>query len=124
MPTYLSPEWIDALDHAVATDEELAGTMTESLVVGYRVLDAKGDEESSYHLRLAPSGCSAGPGLDDAEVVFETDRPTAEAVALGQLRAQRAFMAGRLRATGDLRALLGRPELVARLAELAPPAGG
>ena len=124
MPAYLSEEWIAALDGAVAGSDALRDAVEAPLVIGYRVLGTggeDGDGDATYHVRLDPTGCSAGTGTADATVVFETDRATATAVARGEIRAQRAFMAGRIRASGDVRALLDRTEVLTVLASLTPP---
>jgi putative sterol carrier protein len=46
----------------------------------------------------------------DPDVTFTQDRATAAAIASGELSAQSAFMAGRLRMGGDLRAVLDRSQ--------------
>jgi len=124
VPPYLSEEWIEALDRAVAASDELRAAADPPLAVGYRVHDAGSGDSVDYHVRLDPAGCSAGTGTADADVVFETDRATASAVAGGELRAQRAFMAGRIRARGDVRSLLDRADALAVLATLSPPPTG
>lgn len=119
VPSYLSAAWIAALGEAVAGSDDLARAAAAPLVVGYEVTD--GAEVVTYHVRLAPDGCSAGPGADDADVVFRADRATAMAIARGDLRAQRAFMAGRIQLSGDVSALLDRADALAVLTTIQPP---
>ena len=44
----------------------------------------------------------------DPDLTFTQDRATAEAIHRGELSAQAAFMQGRLRLGGDLRAVIDR----------------
>ena len=46
--------------------------------------------------------------VDDPDLTFTQDRATAEAIHRGELSAQAAFMQGRLRLGGDLRAVIDR----------------
>ena len=65
-------------------------------------------------LRRRRGGVRAGRA-DDADVTFTQDRATARAIADGELAAQTAFMAGRLRTGGDLTRLLAHREALADL---------
>ena len=119
-PEWPSPEWLHQLDGALAASTELAEAVGDDpLVIAYRIRDVPGGGPgTSYHLRLDPQGCGAGPGEGTADVTFERDRPTADAIHRGERRAQRVFMAGELRLSGDTQRLLGRAELLARLDEV------
>ena len=60
-----------------------------------------------YHLEVGDGRVSVHPGAAEAPTVrFSSDLATAWEIASGRGSAQRAFMAGRLRVGGDLRALL------------------
>jgi hypothetical protein len=97
---FLSDEWVEALDraapHGPGTHPELDGLVVEYDVEGFR-----------YHVVFSPDGVRVRAGAaDDPTVTFRCDRPTATAIARGEVSAQRAFMAGRLRLGGDVTALL------------------
>jgi hypothetical protein len=131
---YLSPEWLAAAATLVAADPSLAAAASaHDLVVEYRVDHPAADGADDpldpvvYHLRLSGGGASLEPGTaPDADVRFRCDRATALAVARGDLGAQRAFMEGRLRIGGDVRAIVAAQEVLAAvgdvLAPIRPPA--
>lgn len=107
MPDFLSAEWIDLLDDAAtrapavtvddAEDDAEAG---EPITIEYVVGDVR------YHLEVARGRVRFCRGAAaDATARFSTDVATAAAIARGELSAQRAFMAGRLRVGGDVVAL-------------------
>ncbi len=138
---YLSPEWLAAAATLVAADPLLAAAATaHELVVEYLVEQprehgpgehgpgavAPGDPVA-YHLRLSGGAVALVPGTaPDADVRFRCDHATALAVARGELGAQRAFMEGRLRIGGDVRAIVAAQEVLAAvgdvLAPIRPPA--
>src|SRR5690349_15897580 len=130
---HLSPEWIEALDHAVRGHEGLRRASADRRVVlSYTV--------SPEPVRPGPAGApptagapttTGGPGdvaytlvldhgdnrvqagaAEDADVTFRTDRATAAAIASHAESAQTAFMAGRLRLGGDVRALMANQDLL------------
>ncbi len=104
MVRFLSREWVDALDRAVADAElgprpgDAASALTMEIehdVDGWR-----------YHLEVNDGKVRFCPGpAPHATVRFCADRATAAAIARGTLSAQRAFMGGHLRVAGDVAAL-------------------
>ena len=110
MAEFLSPEWVDELAAAAEGAEAPAGVQ---LVVQQVVVD--GDRESAYALRIGDGAIAVAPGrADDADLTFTQDRATAAALARGELSAQAAFLAGRIRVGGDpTRAMAGARELSA-----------
>ncbi len=119
MAEFLSDAWIDALDasvRAVALPEEVR------LVVQQVVQDADGPEVA-YAIRMADGRAQVERGrVADADVTFTQDRATAVAIARGDLSAQVAFLAGRLRVGGDIRQVIDRGRDLALLDELLTPA--
>jgi putative sterol carrier protein len=100
---FLSSEWLADLA-AAAGDVEVAGG--EPFTVQQVVV---GDDEEPVQWALRVSAGRVvveAEGVPDADVTLTTDRATATALARGQLAVTDAFMAGRLRVAGDLRALL------------------
>jgi putative sterol carrier protein len=109
---FLSPEWVHALDDA-ATAAGIDGVGLDGLVVAYDV------EGFGYRLVFGPEGVRVVEGAPpDATVTIRSDRETATAIARGELSAQRAFMAGRLRIGGDATALVRAQAAVATLPDL------
>ena len=107
MLTFLSDEWIGALHEAARADATLAEcTRDVALTIEQEVTGAPtGDVR--YHLVFDHGSVAVAPGpAANATVRFHQDYATAASIAMGQGSAQRAFMTGRLRVGGDLRALL------------------
>src|SRR5699024_9675613 len=123
MAEFLSPEWITKLHTAASTDPDLAAATADiALVVEQHVGDGEdGDangSETIYHI-VFDRGTVAiltGPA-EDPTVRFRQDRATAEAIARGQISAQRAFMSGRLRIGGDVQALVENSRALAALGD-------
>jgi putative sterol carrier protein len=115
---YLSNEWIEALDAALASSAFAAGVR---LVIQQVVTDVNGTD-AAYHVTVEDGKASVGPGhAADPTVTFTQDHATAVEIATGRLSAQQAFMAGRLRVRGELTVLAERQaELDAIDAALAP----
>ena len=105
MVEFLSDEWIAALD-AAAREVELPPEVT--LVVQEVVLDDAGIEHA-YALRIDAGAASVTAGrAEQADVTFTQDARTAAAIARGDLSAQAAFLAGRVRLGGDAQRLVER----------------
>ncbi len=102
MAEFLSDEWIDALDRAVADDAALREATAEVTLTIQQVSGAV-----AYVVRIDRGATTVRSGRAEApDVTFTTDRDTALALHLGRLSAQAAFMDGRLQVTGDLDALV------------------
>jgi putative sterol carrier protein len=102
---FLTDAWVAELD-AAARAVRLPADL--SIVVQQVVLADRGDV-SEYTVRVADGRASVTRGrADDAHVVFTQDRATAAAIAKGELSAQAAFLAGRLRVGGDVRQVIDR----------------
>jgi hypothetical protein len=116
---FLSPEWVDALDAAARSrpGRAAASRPPVRLIVQQTVRDtAWGDV--TYAVEMSDDGVAvhAGP-VDDPTVTLTTDLRTAAAIARGELAAQLAFMEGRLRIGGDVRALLTHGPGIAELGD-------
>lgn len=115
MAEFLSPEWISDLS-ASAGGVPVSPDM--HLVVEQTVSDA-GPSEVSYVIEIADGAIRVRPGrVEGADITFTQDRATAVAIARGELSAQAAFMAGRLRVGGDLRAVLDRARELAAMVDV------
>jgi hypothetical protein len=114
-----SDAWIDALDAAArqATVPEDVRLVVQQVVRGGEHPDV------TYAIRLGEGTARVERGrAADAHVIFTQDRATAVAIARGELSAQVAFLAGRLRVGGDIRLVIDRGRDLALLDEVLAPA--
>ena len=113
MAGFLTDEWLDELDgvaRRAAVDPEL------QLRVQQVVPDGPEGREVAYVVEVAGGGVSIQRGRrDDADITFTQDLATARAIHRGELSAQAAFMEGRLRLGGDLRAVIDRAGALAAI---------
>ena len=119
MDRFLSPEWLAAQQARAATIEIGDAGPSEAIVVQHEVTVADG--EVTYHVVVDRAGVSVHDGRAvAATVTFSADEPTAQAICEGRLSAQAAYMAGRLRLRGDVRALLRWGPTLAQLPDRTP----
>ena len=112
MARFLSPAWLADLAAAADAVEVSDG---ESFTVQQVVVDSA-EEPVRWVLRVSGGRVAVeATGVPEADVTLTTDRTTAAALARGQLAVTDAFMAGRLRVAGDLRALLRAGGVLAAL---------
>ena len=116
MIAFLSPDWLAALDAAAQADPALAAaTQGVTLVVEQHISDAPSGDVC-FHVTFDNGRVRVTPGPATAtSVSFSQDYATAMAIANGSESAQRAFMTGKLRVGGDLRALLDHQVAMAAL---------
>ncbi len=113
MAGFLTDQWIAALDAAART---VTVPPDVRLVVQQIVPDGADGHEVAYVLELAAGAMTVRPGRSvDPDVTFTQDRATAWAIHCGELSAQAAFMDGRLRLGGDLRAVIDRADELAAI---------
>ena len=118
MAEFLTDAWVAEMDAAARAVDVPADLQ---LVVQQVVLDDRG-RERTYVIRIDGGQASVERGrVADPDVTFTQDRATAAAIARGELSAQVAFMAGRLRVGGDLRDVLDRTERLVSLDDLFGP---
>lgn len=111
---YLSLEWIQAADDAVASiavDQEPAS-------IGYEI---SGSERTvSYTIAIGPGKVRILAGLISPGVVLSLSCELATEIAMSKTSAQRAFLDGAIRLRGDVRVLLDNSKTMAAIdAELA-----
>jgi len=101
MPRFLSPEWIEALDAAAREAPVPPGVR---LTIQQIVTDDGGDGgEVRYHLVIDGGGLRVRPGdAPAADVTLVQSRAVASALSRGELNAQQALAAGRLKLRGDI----------------------
>jgi hypothetical protein len=111
---FLSDEWIEEMAEAAAGDEELAAATAGVRVCVQQVV--RGEPAVRYWLRVDDGTVRIGPGtLDDADVVFDADRPTATGLATGTLSVQDAVASGGLRISGDVAVVIRQATSLARV---------
>lgn len=121
MPEYLSPDWFAEADVLLRSDPELCRrSRGVRLVLEQRIVN--GSDALTWHVRFADGTVSMHEGrAPDADVVFVSDRSTAEGIRSGDLSAHAAFIAGDLRVEGSIAALLEHGELFASLDDVLGP---
>lgn len=126
MVRYLSPEWLARLPEvgqeggtdaessagggatgaAGATSSGLPGGAPPAPFTVRHVVQHTPDGDASYDLWVSDGQVRLHQaGAAPADLTFTTDYPTATAIAAGKLSTDAALAAGRLRVSGDLRAL-------------------
>lgn len=119
MADFLSDAWVEELDAAARRATQIPQEVR--LVVQQVVTDgpAGDDREVAYAVHLREGTASVTPGhAEGADVTFTQDRATAAAIARGELSAQAAFLEGRLRVGGDLRAALEQARAMAAISDV------
>jgi SCP-2 sterol transfer family len=104
---YLSPEWMEAARLAIAGDASLRGATAGVRLTVEHVVTGGPRGTIRWHVVIDDGtvDLTAGQAMEP-DLRFTTDYATAAKIAEGELGAQRAFVEGRLRVGGDLRALL------------------
>jgi putative sterol carrier protein len=99
---YLSPEWIDAYNAAVAADDAVRKALKGKSAVIQMVVDAPAGEVR-YALRIADGTASASLGdAGDAEVTIRQSYETSAQVNKGELEGAKAFTQGKVKITGKM----------------------
>jgi hypothetical protein len=110
---FLTEAWFAALDESARSalvDDQVR------LVIQQVVPDGPDGTEVAYAVRAAGGAITICRGrVDDPDITFTQDRATAEAIHRGELSAQSAFIEGRLRLGGDLRAVIERAAALAAI---------
>jgi putative sterol carrier protein len=118
VPAFLSDAWIADLDRAARAAPGLRAIGAERrLVVEQRVDD--GAREVVYHFAFDGDGARvhAGPA-SEPDLVLITDEATARALRRGELNAQRAVAAGRLKIRGRPGHLRGAADALRRVEDV------
>jgi putative sterol carrier protein len=112
---FLSDAWVADLARAASTATPPPGV---ALLVEVVVEDDP-RPPTAYAVAIEGGAVTVTPGRADApDLTLTQDRATAAAIARGELSAQVAFMAGRLRIGGDLRAVLEQAGALATMADV------
>ena len=100
---YLSPEWIDAYNTAVAADDAVRKALKgKSAVIQMVVADAPAGE-IHYALRIGDGTAAASLGdAGDAEVTIRQSYETSALVNKGELDGAKAFTQGKVKISGKM----------------------
>jgi putative sterol carrier protein len=116
VPAYLSPAWLTALQDAADSSPTLRDATAGMRLVVQQVVTGGPDGDVAYHVIVDDGRATVRAGqADDPTITFTQDRATAAAVSRGELSAQGAFMAGRIRVRGDLPALVAQQDALLRV---------
>jgi hypothetical protein len=132
MARYLSPEWVQSFDDALAAldlTEAIAAAGAGSLAAAdgaFSVVQIVTEATSETHLVLTVAEGRAHLRLDPEHTATGTativlDHADARALALGALDPADALAEGRVRVRGDLAALVAGQEVLAAAAALLGP---
>ena len=100
---YLSQEWIDAYNAAMADDAVRAAVKGKSATIQMVISDVPGRSEVRYWMRIADGGVSAGLGdLAGAEVTIRQSYETSAQVDRGELDGAKAFTQGKVKIGGKM----------------------
>jgi putative sterol carrier protein len=100
---YLSAEWIDEYNAALAKDDTVREAVKGKSAAIQMVVSGAPQGEVRYWLRIADGGASAGLGdLDGADVTISQSYETAGQVARGELDGQKAFTQGKVKIQGKM----------------------
>jgi putative sterol carrier protein len=100
---YLSQEWIDAYNAAVASDGVRAAMKGKNATIQMVISDAPEGGEVRYWLRIADDAVAAGLGdLDGPDVTIRQSYETSAQVNRGELDGQKAFTQGKVKIGGKM----------------------
>jgi len=100
--TYLSQEWIDAYNAALAGDTVRGALKGKSATIQMVISDSPRGE-IRYWLRIADGGAEAGLGdLDGPDVTIRQSYATSAQVNSGELDGQKAFTQGKVKIGGKM----------------------
>lgn len=106
MAGFLTDRWFDALE---TTARQARVDKSTRLLVQQIVTDGLDGSGVEYFVKVAEGSITVQRGRAEApDITFTQDRATATAIHRGELSAQTAFIEGRLRLGGDLRAVIDR----------------
>lgn len=116
MAEFLTDEWLEGLAGAA----QRANVPVElTLTVEQVIPDGRDGQEVAFVMQAQSGRLSVHPGrAERPDVSFTQDRATALAIHRGELSAQEAFMDGRLRLGGNLRAVIDRAGALAAIDDL------
>jgi putative sterol carrier protein len=100
---YLSPEWVDAHNTALAGDDSVRAALKGKNAAIQMVIAGTPQGEVRYWLHIADGIAEAGLGdIDDAEVTISQSYETAVKVSSGEMDGMLAFIRGKYKIGGKM----------------------
>jgi len=100
---YLSREWVEAYNAALAGDDAVRAALKGKSAVLQMVISGAPQGEVRYWLHIADGSASAGLGDNpDADVTISQSYETSSQVNSGELDGQKAFMQGKVKIAGKM----------------------
>jgi putative sterol carrier protein len=116
MARFLSDEWVAELNGAVAGDKQVSLAASGVHLTIQQVVVGPDGDERCYTTRVDDGRVELTPGrADDADTTITEEYETAAELARGDTTPQDAILAGRVRVSGDLGALLKGQEVLETL---------
>lgn len=116
VPRFLSQEWIDELNAAAAHDPSVAELAAGADVTVQQTVTGGPGGDVTYAVRVADDRVEIVPGpCPAADATITEDHTTATAISRGELTPQAAFLAGRIRVSGNMTALVAHQDALQRL---------
>lgn len=105
---FLTEDWMAAIADGVNGDEGFKSAVASvDLAMQFHVTDTPSGDQVEYHVRIADGAAAVTPGVDESAHVSVTNTyETAKAISQGELDTQMAFMAGKVKVTGDMAKLM------------------
>lgn len=119
---YLSESWFDEVNEAAGASASLKEATAGARLVIQQIVTGGPDGDVRYWLRIEDGavegrlGDAEAAGVE-ADATFTQSYATAVAVSRGELRAEDAFLAGRIQLRGDLGVLVRHQPALASLAD-------
>ena len=121
MADFLSAEWIEALDDAART-AKLPETVAALSISVEQVVRDSPNGETRYHLRIEGGGARVQPGPAEApDLRVFADYDVAARIQRGEINAQEALAAGRLKVQGRFAQLLRVDDALRALEDVFAP---
>ena len=100
---YLSQEWVDQYNAALAGDEAVHAALKGKSAALQMVISGAPQGDVRYWLRIADGDASTGLGdAADADVTISQSYETSAQVNSGELDGQKAFMQGKVKISGKM----------------------
>ena len=100
---YLSQEWIDAYNAALAGDDAVRAAVKGKSAALQMVISDSPQGEVRYWLRIGDGSATTGLGdIEGADVTISQSYETSAQVNKGELDGQKAFMQGKVKISGKM----------------------
>jgi hypothetical protein len=116
VPTFLSPEWLRALDEAAHTLEH-QGDADSAIIIEQQVTGTPWGDVT-YHAVLGPEAAVVPGSAESPHVVLITDYDTALQLHAGSVNAQHAIASGQMKVRGQIDVLLRHIDMLRAFSDI------